>query len=76
MYPTNNENYKNTTDILNNTQHRPVQDYGGNHKPNIRKLTLDQPNPNDDTITREKGRDSDRKKNWEQGTAETDQPLS
>lgn len=78
-YHTNNQNYKNTTDTHRSYTQKPLQHYGGNHKPNIRQLTTDQPDFDDDNATsNEEGinEDVDRTKNWEQGTVGTDQPQS
>lgn len=78
-YYTNNQNYKNTTDTHKPYTQKPLQHYGGNHKPNIRQLTMDQQDFDNDNVTsNEEGinEDVDRTKNWEQGTVGTDQPQS
>ncbi|XP_050059987.1 uncharacterized protein LOC126551203 [Aphis gossypii] len=78
-YQTNNQNYNNTPDTHKPYAQRPAQTYGNNHKSNIRQLTMDQPDSNEDTINsgrEDLDEDHDGTKNWEQGTAETDRPQS
>ena len=78
-YPTNNQNYKHTSDVHKPYTQRPVQHYGGNHNPNIRQVTMEQPELDVDPIISDREgtvEDNDGTKNWEQGTVEIDQLQS
>lgn len=78
-YSTGNQNFKNTSALQNPYAQRPAQTHGNNHKSNIRQLTTEQSDYNDDTITSDRediDEDHDVTKNWEQGTAEIDRPQS
>lgn len=78
-YSTGNQNLKNTSALQNPYAQRPAQTHGNNHKSNIRQLTTEQSDYNDDTITSDRediDEDHDVTKNWEQGTAEIDRPQS